>query len=69
MCACVCFYLVCVCMMGGLELQSDCPVLEVNPTAVPGGWDLLAVSLGMRRKGVNAHKHKHTHTLSVSNSD
>lgn len=35
---------------GGLELHSDCPVLEVNLTVVPTGWDLVSASLGWRGK-------------------
>lgn len=32
-------------------VYSDCPVLEINPTAVPRGWDLVAVSLERMETG------------------
>lgn len=40
-------------------VYSDCPVLEINPTAVPRGWDLVAVSLERMETGGGGENSPH----------
>ena len=41
---------------------SDCPVLEIDPTAVPRGWDWVAVSLERMAKGEKNSPHARPQT-------